>query len=80
MSVSLECRLLNRGAAVLLRTDCLEHGRHLVDLRRGDVGKRVPIEMHGASLPQDIGVALTARLGEAHALVGDEQLNAAKAS
>jgi hypothetical protein len=60
--------------------DGLEHQRHLAQLAGGNVAEDVAIEVHHAALPAGLGKELGGTFDQAHAGIGDDQLDAAQAA
>jgi hypothetical protein len=60
--------------------DGLEHQSDLAQLAGGDVAEDVAIEVHHAALPARLGEVLGRAFDEAHAGIGDDQLDAAQAA
>lgn len=53
--------------------DRLKHGGHLAHLGRRNGGPDVPVEMHGAALPEGVRKELEERGNQAETLVADEE-------
>ena len=74
------CRLALGGRKIFLGVDGLEHQRHLAQLAGGDAAEDVAVEVHHAALPARLGKVLGGALDQAHAGIGDDQLDAAQAA
>ena len=68
------------GWQVLLGVDGLQHQRHLAQLAGRHVAEDVAVEVHHAALPARLGEVLGGTLDQAHAGIGDDQLDAAQAA
>ena len=64
------------GRQVLLGVDGLEHQRHLAQLAGRHMAEDVAVEVHHAALPARLGEELGGALDQAHAGIGDDQLDA----
>jgi hypothetical protein len=60
--------------------DGLEHQGHLAQLAGRHVAEDVAVEVHHAALPARLGEVLGRALDQAHAGIGDDQLDAAQAA
>jgi hypothetical protein len=65
---------------VLLGVDGLEHGRHLLDLRRRHRREHVAVKVDRTTLPTRLRVELRQRLHQPQALVADEQFHPLQAA
>src|SRR4029077_9670546 len=68
------------GWEILLGVNGLQHQRHLAQLASRHMAEDVAIEVHHAALPARLGEVLRYALDQAHAGVGDDQLDAAQAA
>jgi hypothetical protein len=72
----LACLALSRRE-IFLGMDGLEHQGDLAQLASRHVAEDVAVKMHHAALPARIGEELSDALDQAHAGIGDNQLDAA---